>query len=313
MRWNERFQIALPELLRLDGRTIGGGFLLTPLIQAGAHYPTLEGYLLCALSGLVASKALFWGSDLLNTRRLAELEVGRGQKTYRQSLSRIKKLRKEACPALGILKRNKSFLNEEDRRILQRIEEIVEEIERQFSVADLYLQRNLLPALPQIVQQAICAMENARKLSLLLEFVEKEDLRRLESEESRFREQAQQTPSGALGTLHSQAHRFKAQQIANVLNAQKDIAIYRAQLYALEAGLANVRGRIASMSSIERADVGLELEALNAEISTMDEGLRMAARATAGEYYHAGGRIRTDASASSSASTPPFTASTGER
>jgi hypothetical protein len=244
-----------------------------------------------------ASKLIFWTVDVLNGKRLVEMEVQRGLKAYRQGLIRIKKLRREFCPQ-GILRRFRTFHNEEDRRIFQRIEEIVEEIDRQFTVADLYLQRNMLHILPQIIQQATSAMENGQKLGLLLEFVAKEDVGRLESEELVLREQARQTPSGPLETLRSQASRFKTQQIANVRNAEKDIAIYRAQLCALEAGLGNVRGRIASMVSLERSDVGMELEALDAEITSMDEGMRMANRATTGEYLHAGSRF--DASAAPS-------------
>ena len=143
-------------------------------------------------------------------------------------------------------------------------------------------------------------MDVGRKLATLLDFLRREDGVRLEFEERVLRERAEEAPSGPLGTLQSQTHRFKAQQIANLRNAERGADLYRAQLSALEAGLGNVRGRLAAIASIDSVEIGTELEALDAELHALDEGVRLAAQAISGDYYHAGGHYTSSAS-----STPP--------
>jgi len=220
---------------------------------------------------------------------------------------------KKSCYPTGLAwLHKKCHLPKEDRRALDRIEELTGEIERQFVIAELFVQRQLQRPLLQVIEQAITAMQIGQKLSVLLEFLENEDLTRLAAEEQQLRDLARETPAGPLGALHSQTCRFKAQQIANVLNAQRNAALYRAQIYALEAGLSNVRGRMAAMVSIEPLEVGIELEALDAELCALNEGMRMAARAVAGDYFHAGGRFKARSHATT-ATHAPHTASSRER
>ena len=294
MRWNERLQIALPELTRLNGRTVLASIPMGIAAQIATN--PLGEHWAYTLLGLPLARLALWVPDVLSKKRLYELEIGRQRKAYQQGRKQVRELRKscnqkknKGLHKLGLqIPSNASGLTKEDRQTLDRIEATVDEIERQFEIADLFLQRHLLRVLSQVIEQAVCAMETGQKLAVLLEFLAREDLSRLEAEEHVLREQARLSPTGPMGTLHSQTCRFKAQQIANVRNAQQNVVLYRTQLYALEAGLGNVRGRIASLITIDRSDVGLELEALDTELSALDEGMRLAANAVSGDAYHAG-------------------------
>lgn len=314
MRWNERLQIALPELTRPDKRTLLTGLPVgTVVAMAANHAEVALSTPVLLLLGFPCAKLLFWTSDLLHKERLRSISIQRHTKAYRRGLEQIKRLRKSGGRPGSkgfipdMLRKKDSPLKKEDIRLLERIEMHVCQIENQFLVLDAFLQQHLLHVLPQVIAQGTEAMEVGQKLAVLLEFLSKEDLERLEREEQILRDVAKLDAVGPLDTLHSQTCRFKAQQIENIRKAGQTAALYRAQLHAIEAGLGNVRGRMASMSALEHAQIGYEMEALDAELTAIHEGMEMAARVTGGEFIYAGSAIPQTprAETGSYASAPP--------
>lgn len=294
MRWNERLQVALPELVRPDKRTLLAGLPLGTAATLTAFFAMDLSFAPAAfLLGYPCAKLIFWTSDLFRKERLYTITVERQIKAYRRSAEKIKQLRKTCGhPASrhffpDLLKRKDSPLKKEDFRLLERIEMHIGQIERQFLVLDIFLQRHLLHVLPQVITQGETAMEVGQKLALLIEFLSKEDEERLEREERILQEVSRLDSVGPLDTLHSQTCRFKAQQLENIRKARQNVALYRAQLHAIEAGLGNVRGRMASMSALEPSQIGYEMEALDAELTAIHDGMEMAARVTGGEFYTA--------------------------
>jgi hypothetical protein len=299
MRWKERLHIALPELVRPDKRALMLGLPLgtvgwVALSSAAGHVidPHLMSEPALILLGFPAAKLLVWSSDLLSRNRLNALLVSRHAKAYRRGVEQVRKQRRLChVPGRGffpdLLRRRNSPLLPEDLRLLDRIELHVCQIEHQFGVLDPFLQRHLLHVLPQVVEQGTKAMEVGQKLVVLQEFLAKENPIELELEHQQFLSQARGAALGPVDTLHAQACRFKAQQIENLQKARQNAALYRAQLQAIEAGLGNVRGRMASISTLEEGQVGYEMEALDAELTAIQDGLEMASRVAGGEYPYA--------------------------
>ena len=318
MRWRDRLRVNAPVLVRSDARSLIGiplsASLIMMLERSGVH--SLGAGVSMTLLTLVGARLAFWSFDLFSPERLYSIEVKRRLKRFRRDRERLR-VRKRGCYLQSnrmsgfaaflptSLLRSGSPLSGEDQRLLERIDRTLLEIEQQFGVIDPFVQRQTARILGPLAERAGVGMDVGRKLATLTDFLRREDGVRLEFEERLLRERAEESPSGPLGTLQSQTHRFKAQQIANLRNAQQNVELYRAQLSALEAGLGNVRGRLAALASIDSVEIGIELEALDAELFALDEGVRLAAQAVSGDYFHAGGHYSRSASASSSAAATP--------
>src|SRR5262249_52070705 len=144
MRWKERLRIASPEVVRLDGRTLLAGGLLGGLAEAfgsGAGYLGFPGVKF--LLGFVLARLVLVLADLLRRDRLYPIEIRRHRKAYRRGQERVRRLRKQCWPTGWARFQKKPPLSKEDQKTLHRIEDLVGEIDRQFDVADPFIQRQL--------------------------------------------------------------------------------------------------------------------------------------------------------------------------
>ncbi len=279
----ERFQLGLPNLFRPDLRAWGLGTGALSYWYMSDIRLVLHPSPASALPFVCypAARLLFWTADLLNADSLHRSNAKKRLKQFRKGRVQVKLLRRNCHLRQGgsLWFQKENFLPPADCETLERVEAHLIQIEHQFNVLEPFLQRHLVHILPQVTEQAVAAMEIGQRLAVILEYLSHENLERLEAEERQLRADAERMGVGPVATLHAQTCRFKAQQIANVRNARQFAELYQAQIRALEAGLGNIRGRMASMTSIERADVGLALESLDTELAVMDEGLRLAANA----------------------------------
>lgn len=221
---------------------------------------------LTPLLAVPAAKLLVLIRELADSERLRRIETRNHRRAF---FRRLREFRRS---------RRRIRLPKDDAVVLERIELLLQSIYRQYEVADPAVQASLRRICDTALDRAIGAITPALKLSALVDYLARESPMVIESEAQRARVRMEMTRDGdPLKDLYAYLHRCKEQQADCYQAALRNAAIYRAQISAIEAGLANVRGRMAGLAALDFGDLSTELELMDAELSVLAQGIERTA------------------------------------
>jgi len=218
------------------------------------------------LLAIPAVKLLVLLRELVDPERLRNIDERAHRKRFFRRLREFRRARRHIR------------LPKDDATILERIELLLESIYRQYEVTDPTVRPSLRQICDTALERALGAVTPAAKLSALVDYLTRENPMVIESEAQRARVRMEMTRDGdPLRDLYAYLHRSKEQQADCYQTALRNAAIYRAQISAVEAGLANVRGRMAGLAALDFGDLSTELELMDAELSVLAEGIQRTA------------------------------------
>jgi len=259
VRLRDKLRIAAPQAFVPDALT-----LLTA-VAAGVSAGSTEN--LAYLLAIPAAKAAVLAGLLLDTQRLARIDAARHRKRYWRRLKQFRKARRRIS------------LPREDANLLERVDATLEAMYRLYEVADSMVAPALRSFCDRSLEQATQSLTMAERLSTLMDYLANESLVRLDREGRAAKAMLESTRQDeALRRLYAYTSRSKEQQVSSYQTAARNATLYRAQLAALEAGLANLRGRMASLAVLASDDLPAELELMEAEMGVLEEGIRCTAQ-----------------------------------
>lgn len=258
MRLSQRLRIVAPRAVRPDVWTLIAAAVSTAAV---GHIGDLT-----PLLAIPAVKLLVLIRELADLERLRNLEAGAHRKRFFRRLREFRRARRRIR------------LPKDDTAVLERIEVLLESIYRQYEVADPTVQASLRQICDTALDRALGAVTPALKLSALVDYLARENPMLVENEAQRARVRMEMTRDGdPLRELYAYLHRSKQQQADCYQTAIRNAAVYRAQISAIEAGLANVRGRMAGLAALDFGDLSTELELMDAELSVLAQGIERTA------------------------------------